>query len=100
MLLAVRNDPVYQGRAKTLWDFRQVVEFPSASEIRVFATLAKRKPASARTTAFVVDQSVHFGLTRMFEMLVEQPGIERRVFGDYDQAWEWLLRTEPPAGPD
>ena len=96
LLQDIREAPAYQNSNKSLWDLSQVVEFPSTSEIRDFALLARDPETKPRVTAFVAARDVDFGLTRMFEMLLEQPGVDRRVFRDYDQAWIWLFTSEPP----
>jgi len=100
LLRDVRNAPAYQNSSKSLWDLSQVVEFPSTNEIRNFALLAKDPNALPRVTAFVAHEGANFGLTRMFEILLEQQGVTRRVFQDYEQAWTWLLKAEPSANPD
>jgi hypothetical protein len=74
---------------------RHVDEFLSASAVRELATFIKSDTVPSFRAAIVVDQDVHFGLTRMFEMLSEQPGVEKRVFRDYDQAREWLTQPWP-----
>jgi hypothetical protein len=89
--------PAYWDSTKSLWDLRQVSELPSTNEIRSLAHLIRSSTSSPYWLAIVVAQDVHFGLTRMFEMLSEQPGVERRIFRDYDQAWVWLLAAGPSA---
>ena len=98
-LSATGNMPGYWSHDKYLWDMRHVTEFPSTSEIRIYANVARSEPTLSGRIAIVVDQDVHFGLVRMFEMLSEQPGVERRVFRDYDQAQTWLLSSGSPENP-
>jgi len=93
-LSAIADIPAYRDSYKRLWDLRHVAGLPSTNTVHGIAA-SVRSDTTPRMAAFVVDQNVHFGLTRMFEMLSEQPGITRRVFRDYEQAWTWLLKAEP-----
>ena len=93
-LSATGDMPGYWSYDKYLWDMRQVTEFPSTSEIRTYANVARSETMLSCRIAIVVDRDVHFGLARMFEMLSEHPGVVRRVFRDYDQAQIWLLTSE------
>lgn len=88
----------YWEHDKFLWDLRQVTGFPSTREIHRFANIARSDTLQSVRIAIVVARDVHFGLTRMFEMLSDQPGVERRVFRNYDEAWIWLLISMPPEG--
>lgn len=94
-VIAGRDVPAFWQASKSLWDLRQVTEFPSTSGIHSLARFVQVYLKPPYQVAIVVSQDVHFGLTRMFSILGEQPGVVRRVFRDYDQAWIWLLTTEP-----
>ena len=90
----VRNISAYRDSNKRLWDLRHVAGLPSTNTVHGVAASVRSETATPRIAAFVVDQDVHFGLARMFEMLSEQPGVTRRVFRDYVEARNWLIQPE------
>jgi len=98
-LTALDQSPVNRNSNKKLYDLRLLSPSRSlsSSEIRLLSSFSKRHPRSGLKSAYVANHDVHYGLLRMFEMITERPGIERRVFRDYDEAWDWLLTPEPPA---
>ena len=98
-LSATAGSPGYWEHDKYLWDLRQATGFPSTSEIRRFANIARADTPPFFRIAIVVSRDELFGLTRMFEMLSDRLGVERCVFRDYDQAWIWLLTSKPAGDP-
>lgn len=95
---AIPDIPAYRDSSKRLWDLRHVTGLPSTNTIHRVAASARSETTIPRIAAFVVDQDVHFGLARMFEMLSEQPGVTRRVFRDYVEARNWLIQPEAIVG--
>ncbi len=59
----------------------------------VFALAARRAerkvPAPIRS-ALVANRPVQFGFARMFQMLNDNPRIEIRIFGNLEEARQWL----------
>ena len=98
-LSATAGSSAYWEHDRYLWDLRKVTGFPATGEIRRFANIARTDTPSFFRIAIVVSRDEHFGLTRMFEMLSEHWGAERRVFRNYDQAWIWLLTSKPRVDP-
>jgi hypothetical protein len=95
-VMAGRSIPAFWNATKSLWDLRQVTEFPSANGIHSLALFVLKYIKPPYLVAIVVSQDVHFGLSRMFSILGEQAGVARRVFRDYEQARIWLLGEGPP----
>ena len=94
-LSVISNTPLYRDSDGCLWDLRRVSDFFPTMAIRYLAASIKQATKSPRRTAIVVERDVHFGLARMFAIRCEQPGVTRRVFRDYEQARDWLLRAAP-----
>jgi hypothetical protein len=95
---AARTIPAFRESDRYLWDLSHVDSFLAPSEVRSFARLTTSASLPPYRSALVVDQEAHFGLSRMFEMLSERPGTKRRVFRDYDKAWEWLTESDSQEG--
>ena len=89
----MRKVPEHRKCINALWDLRRVDQFPSTNEIHLLSNRVRSDAMRPHRLAIVVERDDHFGLSRMFEMLSEQPGIEQRVFRDYDRAQQWL--TQP-----
>ena len=94
---SIPDIPTYRDSSKRLWDLRHVAGLPTTNTVRSVAASVRSETTTPRIAAFVVDQDVHFGLARMFEMLSEQPGVTRRVFRDYVEARHWLTQPEATA---
>ena len=94
------SKPLYKSSSRYLWDLRGVTKFPPAQAIRHLASSVKGNLQPPLRIAVVVGRDAHFGLTRMFEILSEQPGIAKRVFRDYEHGRDWLLGPVPFAEQD
>jgi len=59
----------------------------------VFALAVKRAqrliPAPIRS-ALVADKPIQFGFARMFQMLNDNPRVQIRIFGNLEEAQQWL----------
>ena len=54
------------------------------------ARRAERKVATPIKSALVANRPVQFGFARMFQMLNDNPRIQIRIFGNLDEAQQWL----------
>lgn len=93
----LRSDPAFSPAYRQLFDFRAVTEV--ALDSSDLAKIAERNVFGAGTRrAFVASQDVVYGLARMFQVYVETPSQELRVFREIDEARRWLglAASEPP----
>lgn len=51
---------------------------------------AERKVTAPVRSALVANRPVQFGFARMFQMLNDNPRIEIRIFGNLEEAQQWL----------
>jgi hypothetical protein len=51
---------------------------------------AERKAAAPIKSALVANRPVQFGFARMFQMLNDNPRIHIRIFGNLEEAQQWL----------
>jgi hypothetical protein len=51
---------------------------------------AERKVAAPIKSALVANRPVQFGFARMFQMLNDNPRIQIRIFGNLEEAQQWL----------
>jgi len=49
-------------------------------------------PAPIRS-ALVADKPIQFGFARMFQMLNDNPRVQIRIFGNLEEAQQWLLSS-------
>jgi len=86
--------PDFQPDMDVLWDLRE-------ADLSVFSTVdielvrdfvgARWGTGGSSRAALVVSRDVDFGLSRMFEMLLESHTTSKvQVFRDMDEALEWL----------
>ncbi len=54
------------------------------------ATRAQRKVPAPIRSALVANRPVQFGFARMFQMLNDNPRIQIRIFGNLEEAQQWL----------
>ncbi|MEJ2132201.1 MAG: hypothetical protein P8Y95_11410 [Gammaproteobacteria bacterium] len=85
---ALREDPRFRPHYSELYDFREMAYLSvSAEAARLFAKL---NPFTARSRrAVVASGQLHCGLINMFVHMADWQH-HGRVFGDADQAREWL----------
>ena len=51
---------------------------------------AERKVAAPIKSALVANRPLQFGFARMFQMLNDNPRIQIRIFGNLEEAQQWL----------
>jgi len=76
-----------------LWDFREcrtTLNFDGVSHVVEFMKQNYDTKWSHKRTAFVLDADVQYGLTRMYQTLVDELSIDVRLFRDFDEAVSWL----------
>jgi hypothetical protein len=88
------EDPDFDPGFSQLLDMTQITKVNiDAGAIRTLAQTSVFSPSARR--AFVADDAVVFGFSRMFEMLRETTGgTAVRVFRKRDEAMRWLLENE------
>lgn len=72
-------------------DLQDFTRSPTPIDIRarvVFLQAIAEKISS--TIGIVVSNTLHYGLSRMFEIQAEQNGLEVEIFKDEEKAREWL----------
>jgi hypothetical protein len=99
---ALLAHPDYIAGMPVLMDMREI-DFSSLDRHgieRLVAGIGAQPGGGPRCTALVVADDLGFGMTRVFEALVN--GVDdrlRRVFRDSDAALYWLLETVSPPEP-
>lgn len=90
---AYTQDPRFRPGMPILVDDRARTESPSAQEIRRMAhdSKAQPQPVEGSRCALLVASDLQFGLSRMYELMMEGGPMEVRVFRDEDEAVAWLL---------
>jgi hypothetical protein len=85
----MRRDPGYSAKYNVLTDLTEHAVHYTPAEVKQLVTrLAPRKPIQ---NAIIAPQNVAFGLSRMYEMLVEPAGQTRvAVFRVWEEALAWL----------
>ena len=84
------SDAAIPDGVTSLLDFRAVTEFRVTTDCihEVVATIQEH-PRFTKG-AFVADDDLVFGMSRMYQMLREGSPVEHRVFRDLDEALAWL----------
>lgn len=92
-VLAALDTPVY-GERRTLLVDRRDTQPPSTSFVQSMVDFLARHVdrTSGERVAIVVSDEVSFGMGRMTQLRTEatNPGSQRRVFRQYDEAVRWL----------
>jgi hypothetical protein len=88
------SDPDLPVPLRVCRDSRQITP-PTAKEIQNLASLNKnfRVPDSSRL-AIVADRDAQYGMSRMYEALVDGSNYSVAVFRDLDDAVAWLWRYD------
>jgi hypothetical protein len=97
----VASDPRLPDGCKALLDLDQLVSVPATGQVRdVVHELGRRLKQTIRfgPWAIVAERDAVYGMSRMFQVFLEQVGIESRVFRSTDEALRWLESGETPGG--
>lgn len=83
------SEPLFQRDFSQLFDLTQVTEARiSADDIRTMAATTAFGPAARR--ALIVAEPLLYGLSRMFQLMLDDRGGMLRIFTDRNEAEEWL----------
>jgi len=86
---ALGTDPLFRPGLNQTVDFRDVTEIQvTSATVREMVHLSPFGKGSRR--ALLVNNDVVFGLTRMYQILMEQAPDEVAIFRDEDVALKWL----------
>ena len=86
---ALGTDPLFRPGFNQIVDFRDVTEIQvTSATVREMVHLSPFGKGSRR--ALLVNNDVVFGLTRMYQILMEQAPDEVAIFRDEDVALKWL----------
>lgn len=95
LIAAQINHPDYQSGMNELWDFREAsMGHISEQDLRVLADYVKETfNGVKKRIAFVVNDSLSFGMGRMWITIAELSGAkhDRRLFESVDAAQSWLI---------
>jgi len=87
--LALRNDPAFAGSFRSLIDLRRVVDIDvSSEELRALALSSPFDSGVRR--AYVVTSKEQFGVTRLYQAIIDADARIYRIFENYDEAVAWL----------
>jgi hypothetical protein len=94
------TDPDFEPTFSQLFDLTPATEVDvSAEQIRSMAAATAFQRGARR--AIVVDRPLVYGLTRMFELLLQERGGEIQIFADLATAEQWLdAGYDAPPCPD
>ena len=96
-LSAIASSTSHSPSIRSIWDLREL-DFTKVTPqlvracVEVRSSFPKRHPAKI---AFVVDDDLGFGMTRMFEIVGDQLGDATKVFREFFDAELWLLQEQP-----
>lgn len=85
-------------KSADLWDFRvcqTTLNFDGVSRVVEFIRQHYDARWSHKRSAFVVDADVQYGLTRMYQTLIDELSIEIELFRDFDEAVAWIKAKTP-----
>ena len=90
---AMTGDPDLSPTSHMLLNVTASGEMKSQDALRPFAAvIASVCETLSGRVAFLVAQTVHYGMARQFGVLLEGYGLECNVFYDRDEAVRWLTR--------
>lgn len=96
----VASDPNVPAGCKALLDLTQMESLPETRQVRSVADALDRRPKPLRSEpwAIVAGRDAMYGLSRMFQVFLEQAGIESRVFRSEEEAERWLQSRDATDG--
>lgn len=87
---AMADEEFLEGMPLVL-DLQYFTRSPSSADIRARVVFLKAHAEKiSSTVVIIVSSTLHYGLSRMFEIQAEQNGLEVEIFKDEDKACEWL----------
>lgn len=92
LLRRLESDPVARPEMPRICDYRKVEVSLNRDQMHEVAELARhagRHIWGSRTAVLVSDDAA-YGMTRMFQVLVEDTGQPFEVFRDVDEALAWI----------
>lgn len=96
----VWSDPNVPARCKALLDVSSIEALPPSDQLRSAAgaldARAKRAPRGG-PWAIVAGRDAMYGMSRMFQVFLEEANIESRVFRTEAEADLWLASVDEPA---
>ena len=93
-LINLGKDISFNPSYANLTDFTNTTPFDAkGSDIQDLARLTPFGTGSRR--AFVVDQQLHYGFSRMAQVFEESKNVQIKIFTKYSEALEWLGVHEP-----
>jgi len=96
----VHEDPAVPGRFKALLDLTELASVPATAQLRGALAGMDRilKDVVWDRWAIVAPSDATFGMSRMFQVFLDDLGVECRVFRALEDAESWL--AAPDTGPD
>ena len=86
---ALRSDPAFVGSFGSLVDLRRVVDIDiSGEELRVMGQESPFDPEARR--AYIVTSRSQFGLTRLYQAIINADPTNFRIFESWEDAVAWL----------
>jgi len=94
----VMSDPGVPAGCKALLDVSRLEALPETRQLRSAADALDQlpKPPRSQPWAIVAGRDAVYGLSRMFQVFLEQAGIASRVFRTEEEAEHWLETLEAP----
>jgi hypothetical protein len=95
----IEADDSLPDRFKALLDVSQLESLPETRQLRAATSGLGRmqKRASWGPWAIVAERDAVYGLSRMFQVFLEELGIRCRVFRSRDAAEDWLASPDAPS---
>lgn len=93
----ITHSDEYPPDVRTLWDMRELDFSKVDRSLEEQLILIRRRfPERANAKlAFVVANKLGLGMTRMYEILSDDPPQTSSVFNDFEKARQWLLEGIP-----
>lgn len=91
---AIQNaiaDEEFVVNRPVVFDLQYYSRSPSTQDIRARVMYLKSLEGKlSGTVVVIVASTLHYGLSRMFEIFAEQNGLEVEIFKEEDKARQWL----------
>lgn len=92
---SIYRDPAYPSPLRALCELAGAKPMLDADDVRsVVGFTGYHRPADAGRLAIVAPEDLSFGLSRMYEILSSEQGVETKVFRDVEAARRWLLSDD------
>lgn len=85
----------------SIWDFRKAEGESTFDEIRKIAKFAgeHRGKRPVGRVALIVSSELHFGLSRIYQVLTENLPFHLEIFKSFEQAREWVMSADTRSTP-